>query len=75
MCVKYTLIEIFIFFITGPWIIGEIIDNHTGVVFAWGTYVGKTFLPGSFTYAYGFFQLFSFHLPLTLIVAHRVNRR
>ncbi|XP_015436785.1 PREDICTED: transmembrane protein 62-like [Dufourea novaeangliae] len=59
----------------GPWAIGEVIDNHTGVIFAWGTFVGNSYLPGAFTYAYGFFQLFSFHLPLMLILAHRVDKR
>ncbi|XP_011498584.1 PREDICTED: transmembrane protein 62-like [Ceratosolen solmsi marchali] len=63
------------YLIVGPWTIGEIIDNHTGVIFAWGTFIGSSFLPGSFTYAYGFFQLLSFHLPLTLIIAHRVSQR
>ncbi|KZC13997.1 Transmembrane protein 62 [Dufourea novaeangliae] len=58
-----------------PWAIGEVIDNHTGVIFAWGTFVGNSYLPGAFTYAYGFFQLFSFHLPLMLILAHRVDKR
>ncbi|XP_048505686.1 transmembrane protein 62-like isoform X2 [Athalia rosae] len=59
----------------GPWAIGEIIENRTGTIFAWGTWVGTSYLPGSFTYAYGFFQLFSFHFPLTLILAHRVDQR
>ncbi|XP_043522394.1 transmembrane protein 62-like isoform X4 [Frieseomelitta varia] len=58
-----------------PWAIGEVIENQTGVIFAWGTFVGKSFLPGAFTYAYGFFQLFSFHLPLMLILANRVDKR
>ncbi|XP_053989724.1 transmembrane protein 62-like isoform X2 [Hylaeus anthracinus] len=59
----------------GPWAIGEIIDNHTGIIFAWGTYVNNSYLPGAFTYVYGFFQLFSFHLPLMFILAHRVDKR
>ncbi|XP_076619314.1 transmembrane protein 62 isoform X2 [Colletes latitarsis] len=59
----------------GPWAIGEVIDDHTGIIFAWGTFVGNSYLPGAFTYAYGCFQLFSFHLPLMLILAHRVDKR
>ncbi|XP_058792329.1 transmembrane protein 62-like [Phymastichus coffea] len=71
----FPLVLYAIYLFIGPWIIGEIIDNHTGVVFAWGTYVGNSFLPGSFTYAYGFFQLLTFHCPLTLLVAHGISRR
>lgn len=51
------------------------IENHIGIIFAWGTFVGNSFLPGAFTYAYGFFQLFSFHLPLMLILAHQADKR
>ncbi|XP_031848051.1 transmembrane protein 62 [Nomia melanderi] len=71
----FPLVLYALYLIVGPWAIGEIIDNHTGVIFAWGTFVGNSYLPGAFTYAYGFFQLFSFHLPLTLILAHRVDKR
>ncbi|XP_003484897.1 transmembrane protein 62 [Bombus impatiens] len=68
--VLYTL-----YLTVGPWAVGEVIENQTGVIFAWGTFIGKSFLPGAFTYAYGFFQLFSFHLPLMLILANRVDKR
>ncbi|XP_017875580.1 transmembrane protein 62-like [Ceratina calcarata] len=68
--VLYTL-----YLIVGPWAIGEVIENQTGVIFAWGTFIGNSFLPGAFTYAYGFFQLFSFHIPLMLILANRVDKR
>ncbi|KAG7203784.1 hypothetical protein KM043_013805 [Ampulex compressa] len=29
----------------GPWTVGEVIENHTGVIFAWGTFVGNSYLP------------------------------
>lgn len=41
----------------GPWSIGHIIEDHIGIIFAWGIYVNNTFLPGSFTYVYGFLQV------------------
>lgn len=54
VCIQY----IFIYtFLTGPWFVGEVIENHIGVVFAWGTFVNRSYLPGSLTYAYGFFQV------------------
>ncbi|XP_046387556.1 transmembrane protein 62-like [Ischnura elegans] len=59
----------------GPWSIGEVIEGHTGVIFAWGTVIRGSYLPGSFTYAYGFLQMVSFQLPLTLFLAHCVDRR
>ncbi|XP_076646835.1 transmembrane protein 62 [Halictus rubicundus] len=71
----FPLVIYALYLTVGPWAIGEVIDNHTGIIFAWGTFVGNSYLPGAFTYAYGFFQLFSFHLPLTLILAHGVDKR
>lgn len=41
----------------GPWSIGHIIEDYVGVIFAWGIFINGTFLPGSFTYAYGFLQV------------------
>ncbi|XP_014599513.1 PREDICTED: transmembrane protein 62-like [Polistes canadensis] len=71
----FPLVLYALYLTVGPWTIGEVIENHIGVIFAWGTYVGNSFLPGAFTYAYGFFQLFSFHLPLMLILAHQADKR
>ncbi|XP_044749318.1 transmembrane protein 62-like [Coccinella septempunctata] len=59
----------------GPWSIGYIIEEHIGVIFAWGIYVKGTFLPGSFTYAYGFLQIVTFQIPLTFIMANGVDQR
>lgn len=59
----------------GPWSIGHIIEDHVGIIFAWGIYIDGIFLPGSFTYAYGFLQLVTFQIPLTIILANGVNHR
>ncbi|XP_071559664.1 transmembrane protein 62 [Temnothorax nylanderi] len=59
----------------GPWTVGEIIENQTGVIFVWGTFIGNMYLPGGLTYAYGFLQLIGFHIPLTCFLACHVDRR
>lgn len=41
----------------GPWCFGYIIEDHLGVIFAWGIFIRGSYLPGSFTYAYGFLQV------------------
>ncbi|XP_063982215.1 transmembrane protein 62-like [Diachasmimorpha longicaudata] len=64
-----------LYLVFGPWAAGEVIEDSFGVIFAWGMYIGNSYLPGSFTYAYGFFQLFTFHVPLTIILAFTVDRR
>ncbi|XP_011883013.1 PREDICTED: transmembrane protein 62-like [Vollenhovia emeryi] len=73
--VFFGLMSYTICFAIGPWTIGEIIEGHIGVIFVWGTFVGNMYLPGGLTYAYGFSQLISFHMPLTLILAHHVDCR
>ena len=52
--------------LTGPWLVGEIITGQTGVVFAWGTFVGGAFIPGLLQYAFGTLQMLLFHLPVML---------
>lgn len=59
----------------GPWSIGELIDGHIGVIFAWGLFVKGSYLPGSLTYLYGFFQLLFCQFPLIIIYANSVDRR
>jgi len=46
-----------ILLITGPWSVGAVIEDYVGAIFAWGIIVNGSYLPGSFTYAYGFLQV------------------
>jgi hypothetical protein len=48
----------------GPWSIGEVIEGYTGIIFAWGIIVNGAYLPGSFTYAYGFLQVGSMFIHI-----------
>ncbi|KAG8240349.1 hypothetical protein J437_LFUL000824 [Ladona fulva] len=73
--VPLSIIKLMHKLVKGPWSIGEVIEKHTGVIFAWGTIIRGAYLPGSFTYAYGFFQMLSYQLPLTLFLAHCVDNR
>ncbi|GLH01779.1 Uncharacterized protein GBIM_07843 [Gryllus bimaculatus] len=71
----YPLVLYPLYLTIGPWSIGEIIEGHTGIIFAWGTIVNGSYLPGSFTYAYGFLQMCSFQFPLTLFLANCLDQR
>ncbi|XP_055642131.1 transmembrane protein 62-like isoform X2 [Toxorhynchites rutilus septentrionalis] len=59
----------------GPWSFGEIIDGYVGIVFVWGIFVNGTFLPGTLTYFYGFFQLMLCQFPLMIIYANNAEKR
>lgn len=59
----------------GPWSIGEVIDDHIGVIFIWGIYIDGSFLPGSLTFLYGFFQLLLCQFPLICIYAMCIEKR
>ncbi|XP_050511047.1 transmembrane protein 62-like [Diabrotica virgifera virgifera] len=61
-----------IYLAVGPWTVGYLVEDHIGAIFAWGIIVHNSFLPGAFTYAYGFLQLLLFHLPLIFILANAV---
>ncbi|XP_050301336.1 transmembrane protein 62-like [Anthonomus grandis grandis] len=64
-----------VYLVFGPWSIGYIVEDYIGVIFSWGIFVDGAFLPGSFTYAYGFVQMITFQFPLTFILISAVNRR
>ncbi|MEQ2183985.1 hypothetical protein GOODEAATRI_003477 [Goodea atripinnis] len=48
----------------GPWFIGELIDGHRGVCFAFGVFIDGHFLEGSLTYVVGVFQAHSCYFLL-----------
>jgi putative uncharacterized protein GLEAN_08467 len=41
----------------GPWFIGDIIDDHGGVVFAWSILIEGNWIPVAFTYILGTVQV------------------
>ena len=57
----------------GPWLAGEFLDNEFGVVFSWGLFVNRSFLPGSLTYAYGFALIVFYVIPLIVGVSYSVD--
>ncbi|XP_040189573.1 transmembrane protein 62 isoform X2 [Rana temporaria] len=61
----YAIVLLTLFTAIGPWFIGEIIDGHMGVCFAFGVIVGGHFLDGSLTYVVGIMQMAFFNIPLT----------
>lgn len=71
----FPLIGYCLFVTCGPWSFGEVIDGHIGIVFVWGIFVIGTFLPGTLTYFYGFFQLMFCQFPLILIYASNAQKR
>lgn len=71
----WPIIAFCIYLAVGPWSYCEVIDNHYGVIFVWGIYIDGTYLPGSLTYLYGFFQLFLCHFPLIWIYSKCTEAR
>lgn len=53
----------------GPWFAGHLVDGRIGVVFAWGTIFDGKFLPGTFSYFYGFTHVVLFNGMLIIILA------
>ncbi|KAL6258336.1 hypothetical protein P5V15_010422 [Pogonomyrmex californicus] len=64
-----------LFMTIGPWAVGELIEGHMGVIFLWGIIIQNHFLPGGLTFVYGFLQLWCFHIPHILHLAHYMDRR
>jgi hypothetical protein len=48
----------------GPWFVGEILEDHYGICFAWGIYVKNIMLNVDFQYVAGFFHVNNKYLVL-----------
>ncbi|TRY56232.1 hypothetical protein DNTS_028551 [Danionella cerebrum] len=59
----------------GPWFIGEVIDGHIGICFAFGVIVDGHFLDGSLTYVVGVIQVLFFNMPLTYYLCWSLHHR
>ncbi|XP_075049274.1 transmembrane protein 62 [Mixophyes fleayi] len=61
----YSILLLNLYTAVGPWFVGEIVDGHMGVCFAFGVVVGGHFLDGSLTYFVGIMQMLFFNIPMT----------
>ncbi|CAL8273400.1 unnamed protein product [Merluccius merluccius] len=59
----------------GPWFIGELIDGHSGVCFAFGLIIDGHFLEGSLTYVVGVVQMAFYNMPLTAYLCWSLHQR
>ncbi|XP_014291575.1 transmembrane protein 62 isoform X2 [Halyomorpha halys] len=71
----YPIILYPIYITIGPWAVAEVLDGNYGIIFIWGIFVNGTLIPESFTYSYGFLQLFLFHGPLVSFTAYSLDKR
>ncbi|XP_028828267.1 transmembrane protein 62 isoform X2 [Denticeps clupeoides] len=71
----YSLLMFNLFTALGPWFVGEVVDGHSGVCFAFGVFVDGHFLEGSLTYIVGSLQLVFFNIPLTCYLCWSLHLR
>lgn len=70
----YITVSMFVYVGVGPWFIGEFLRDEIGFMFVWGIVVLNTLIPGSFTYFFGIFQIFTFNIPLTCYLGYYYDR-
>ncbi|GAB6029706.1 hypothetical protein CHUAL_005428 [Chamberlinius hualienensis] len=71
----YPLVFMAVYVILGPWFIGEVIDNHTGICFAWGMFVNGSYLPGGYTIVFAVIRIWTFNIPLVWLLAQCLDNR
>jgi len=59
----------------GPWHIGEILENHSGIIFPWATIVAGEMLPSFYPYVFSFIHLLLFHAPLLWSLIYKFRWR
>uniref|UniRef100_UPI00359012AB transmembrane protein 62-like isoform X4 n=1 Tax=Myxine glutinosa TaxID=7769 RepID=UPI00359012AB len=71
----YPLVAFNLYTALGPWFVGEIIDGHFGVCFAFGLVIMDQFLQGSLTFFTGIFQVIFFNVPLAFYLCWCMSLR
>ncbi|KAL4239047.1 Transmembrane protein 62 [Mactra antiquata] len=71
--IYYSLLGAILYVSFGPWLFGQMMEGHTGVVFVWGMFVHGSYLPVCLTYFYGIFQVITFNIPLTMLLGYHLN--
>ncbi|CAH1408269.1 unnamed protein product [Nezara viridula] len=71
----YPIVLYPLYITVGPWAVAEVLDGEYGIIFIWGIFINGTLIPESFTYSYGFLQLFLFHGPLVSFTAYSLDKR
>lgn len=49
----YCFVLIPLYAVVGPWFVGNILDDHWGIYFAWGAFIDGRFIPMGLTYLFG----------------------
>jgi len=59
----------------GPWIVGSLIEGHTGAVFAWGALVNMQMVHAQVPFAYYFLHFAIIHPVVVLVLGHVLDYR
>jgi hypothetical protein len=72
----YPLVLFPLYLTVGPWFVGDVIDDHMGATFLWGTVVSWRYVPpDALNFVFGFLQMVLYQVPLTLALAGVVRMR
>ncbi|XP_015782777.1 transmembrane protein 62 [Tetranychus urticae] len=59
----------------GPWFIGDLLDGHWGICFAWAMYIDGHWVPLALPYLFASINMILFHIPLLSCLAHILHKR
>jgi len=69
------LVLFVIYMAFGPWIVGSLIEGHSGAVFAWGVIVNKQMVHSQVPFAYYFLHFLLIHPVVVLVLGHVLDYR
>lgn len=64
-----------IYMAIGPWVVGSLIEGHSGAVFAWGALVAGRMVHSQIPFAYYFVHFAIIHPVVVLVIGHVLDHR
>jgi len=64
-----------IYMAIGPWVVGSLIEGHSGAVFAWGALVAGRMVHSQVPFGYYFLHFAIIHPVLVLVIGHVLDYR
>ncbi|RWS02814.1 transmembrane protein 62-like isoform X2 [Dinothrombium tinctorium] len=71
----FILVAIPFYVTSGPWFIGDLVDNHFGLCFVWGLFIDGHYSPSCFTYVFGAAFVLFVNIAHTFCFAQIIYKR
>ena len=71
----YSLLSYVVYMAVGPWVVGTLVEGHTGAVFAWGSLVNRQLVEVQIPFAFYWLHCCLVHPVMVLVIGQLLDYR